>query len=123
LSITGVLGFALLYVGAEQIARLTGSLQTKEAIQSVSIALLFVPIMSSLRGYFQGKQDMVPTAVSQVAEQTIRVTVMTALLLIFTSQGRTDASIAAGATLGSAAGGMAGLLVMLGYWIRERRQT
>lgn len=36
-------------------------------------ALFFVPIMTAIRGYFQGRQNMTPTALSQIVEQLFRV--------------------------------------------------
>lgn len=77
--------------------------------------------MAALRGYFQGLHNMMPTAVSQVVEQSVRVAVMIALLLYLTGAGADAAGIAAGAMLGPAGGGIAGLGVMLLYWRSHRR--
>lgn len=120
---TGIAGFALLFFGAKAFARLLDNGHTVRPLQSVSFALLLVPVLSSLRGYFQGLQDMVPTAVSQVAEQAVRVATMVALLLVFSSRGFSDEWISAGATFGSATGAAAGLLVMGGYWSRHARSA
>ncbi|PYI50225.1 putative polysaccharide biosynthesis protein [Paenibacillus flagellatus] len=120
---TGLVCFGLLYFGAGTIASWIGNRQTEAALRSVSFALLFVPVMASLRGYFQGLGDMIPTGVSQVAEQFARVAVMVALLVALVRAGASDASIAAGATFGSAAGAFAGLLVMAGYWAAHRRRS
>ncbi|OPA73187.1 hypothetical protein BVG16_30020 [Paenibacillus selenitireducens] len=121
LAIAGLCGFLLLYGGAEHVAGWMGNMQTVEAIRSCSYALLVVPVMSAVRGYFQGKANMVPTAVSQVAEQFVRVATMLVLLWLLTSRGASEGMVAAGATFGSAAGGIAGLLVMLYYYRKERR--
>ena len=50
-------------------------------IQALSIAVIAFPCMSVLRGYFQGQQDMRPSAVSQLVEQALRVLYM--LLSVF----------------------------------------
>lgn len=42
-------------------------------IRMVSLALLVVPILALIRGFFQGHQMMGPTAVSQVVEQIARI--------------------------------------------------
>ncbi|WP_243633412.1 putative polysaccharide biosynthesis protein [Paenibacillus xerothermodurans] len=120
LTATGLIFFLLLFLGADWLAWLMGTAQTGMAIRSVSFALLIVPVMSALRGYYQGYQDMVPTAVSQVVEQTVRVFTMFALLLLFVQLGRGPDWVAAGATFGSVTGALAGLLVMLSYDRRER---
>jgi O-antigen/teichoic acid export membrane protein len=117
----GLLLFLLLYFGAETIAGWIGITQTATAIRSVSFALLLSPVLAVLRGYFQGYQNMVPTAVSQVIEQLIRVITMVALLLYLVALAYDEAWIAAGATFGSVTGAGAGLVVMAVFWRRERR--
>ncbi|WP_438348306.1 putative polysaccharide biosynthesis protein [Paenibacillus sp. FA6] len=117
----GSLGITLgicTYMGAPMIARLIDNSHVVLAIRYVSLAFLFVPMMSLLRGFFQGHQDMVPTAVSQIVEQSVRVSVMILLLLYMTASQAGPETIAAGALFGSAAGGAAGFLVMLVYWRR-----
>lgn len=118
---TGLIAFVLLYGGADPIARLLGAAQTAPAIRSISWALLMVPVMAALRGYFQGYGNMIPTAVSQVVEQLVRVAVMLSLLLLFLRMGYGADRIAAGATFGSTAGAISGLAVMVYYYWRERR--
>ncbi|WP_145326528.1 putative polysaccharide biosynthesis protein [Paenibacillus xylanexedens] len=119
----GIIMALLMYAGAPLIAELIGNRHVVPSIRAASGALLFVPVMTGLRGYFQGLQQMVPTAVSQVVEQTIRVTVMIVLLLWLMRRDASLETIAAGAMLGSVAGGMVGLLVMLGYMARHRRRN
>lgn len=119
---TGLACFVLLYFGAGALAGWIGNRQTEEALRSVAFALFFVPGLATLRGYFQGLGEMAPTGVSQVAEQLVRVAVMLVLLLTLVRAGAADAAIAAGATFGSAAGALAGLLVMCAYWSAHRRR-
>lgn len=119
---TGFVCFAALYFGSAAVAAVLGMAQAEPAVRSISFALLVAPVMAALRGYFQGYGDMVPTAVSQVAEQSARVAVMIALLLVLVSRGSGPPEIAAGAAFGSTAGAMAGFAVMLGYWLRAGRR-
>ncbi|WP_338589732.1 polysaccharide biosynthesis protein [Paenibacillus sp. Y5S-9] len=118
----GIIMALLMYAGAPLIADMIGNRHVVPSIRAASWALLFVPVMTGLRGYFQGLQQMVPTAVSQVVEQTIRVTVMIILLLWLMRRDASLETIAAGAMMGSVAGGMVGLLTMLGYMARHRRK-
>ncbi|QOS82011.1 polysaccharide biosynthesis protein [Paenibacillus sp. JNUCC31] len=113
----------LMYIGAPFIGDLIGNGSVVSSIRAASMALLFVPVMTGLRGYFQGLQQMVPTAVSQVVEQMVRVTVMIVLLLWLMGRNASMETIAAGAMLGSVAGGIAGLVAMLGYMYRHRRKN
>lgn len=123
LIVLGVVGGILMYIGAPLLADWIDNRHTEAAIRSSALALPLVPIMAGLRGYFQGMHNMIPTAVSQVAEQTIRVAAMVILLLMLDRNGAADDWIAAGATFGSAAGGAAGLLVMLIYWWIYRQKS
>src|SRR5690625_2289778 len=81
MSITGVMAFLFLFFSAEWLAvKITYSdeygsniADVKKVIQMLSFALLIVPSMSVIRGFFQGNQRMEPTATSQVVEQIIRI--------------------------------------------------
>ncbi|MCQ4088960.1 oligosaccharide flippase family protein [Saccharibacillus sp. JS10] len=117
----GIILSAAMWLFAPHISDWIGSDHTLLPLRAVSLALLIVPPMAALRGFFQGLQQALPTAVSQVAEQIIRVAVMIALLLSLNAAGASDEKIAAGAALGSFAGGLAGLGAMLWFWRRYRR--
>lgn len=73
-------------------------------------AIFIVSISSVFRGYFQGLQNMVPTAISQICEQLVRVAVgYTAAIRLL------DAGVewaAAGLALGMLAGEIIGLVVI-----------
>lgn len=119
--ILGLLGGLVLFFGAHQLSRWIGSPHIVPALKAAAPALLFVPASAALKGYFQGRQNMLPTAVSQVTEQAIRVAVMIVLLLELTSQQAAESTISAGAMLGSSAGAAAGLLIMLLFWQQQGR--
>jgi polysaccharide transporter, PST family len=118
---TGCLFFLLLYFGAEQIAVWMGnrSLLTLP-IRAVSFALIVVPTVSALRGYFQGYQNMVPTAISQVVEQLLRVITILLLSWYFMKFGFGFVYAGAGAVFAACTGAMAALLVLLFFGWRER---
>ena len=80
-------------------------------IKAIAPALIFVPVMSAYRGYFQGRQNMNPTAISQFIEQIFRVAVGLVLASVFVSKGLEMA--AAGATFGATVGSVAGLAVIM----------
>lgn len=122
LAVLGGLLSLLMYQFAPQISRLIDNEEVILSIRAASLAFLFVPVMTGLRGYFQGLQDMIPTAVSQITEQTARVTVMLILLFILIERGAAAETIAAGAMLGSATGGAAGLLIMWFFWLRREKR-
>ncbi len=122
LGMFGVILGVLMYTCAPLIGQWIDNAHVIPSVRAAAFAFLFVPVMAGLRGYFQGLQNMIPTAVSQVTEQTVRVGVMIMLLLLMLSQGAGPDMIAAGAVFGSAAGGAAGLGVMLLFWRNHRKK-
>ncbi|ALP36719.1 hypothetical protein ASL14_11670 [Paenibacillus sp. IHB B 3084] len=122
LGMFGVILGVLMYTCAPLIGQWIDNAHVIPSVRAAAFAFLFVPVMAGLRGYFQGLQNMIPTAVSQVTEQTVRVGVMIMLLLLMLSQGAGPDMIAAGAVFGSAAGGAAGLVVMVLFWRNHRKK-
>ncbi|MET3211006.1 UNVERIFIED_CONTAM: O-antigen/teichoic acid export membrane protein [Paenibacillus sp. PvR008] len=122
LGMFGVILGVLMYTCAPLIGQWIDNAHVIPSVRAAAFAFLFVPVMAGLRGYFQGLQNMIPTAVSQVTEQTVRVGVMIMLLLLMLSQGAGPDMIAAGAVFGSATGGAAGLVVMLLFWRNHRKK-
>nr|WP_026263579.1 oligosaccharide flippase family protein [Paenibacillus sanguinis] len=116
MSLLGGACAALLYFGAPGLSRLIGSSLLTPALQGAAPALLFAPLTAVLRGYFQGLQNMIPTALSQVTEQAARVAVMILLLLYLSGLHRPEHVLAGGALAGSAAGAAVGLMAILIYW-------
>ncbi|CFX10425.1 Peptidoglycan biosynthesis protein, SpoVB type [Syntrophomonas zehnderi OL-4] len=84
-------------------------------ILAVAPAIFFSGLMSVFRGYFQGYQWMLPTAVSQVIEQLFRVTAVLILAFLLFPRGLEYA--AAGATFGAVVGGIVGLIVLICFYI------
>lgn len=116
----GFISFLILFVGAEYIVN--NALKNPKAYYSMRAtapALLLVPIMSTFRGYFQGRQDMSPTAISQIMEQLGRVVIGICLAVVFLNKGTELA--AAGASFGATTGAILGTLYILFVYIRRKR--
>lgn len=64
----GLVGSLALFFCADLIAQLIDSPMTAYTIRAVSPTVFFSCVSASYRGYFQGFQNMVPTAVSQLIE-------------------------------------------------------
>ena len=83
MSISGIIGFLILFFLAPDIAALT--LGRKEGkggwtidditwiIRVISMVVMFIPLLATWRGVFQGYESMGPTAVSEVTEQIARI--------------------------------------------------
>lgn len=84
-------------------------------------AIPVIPVASLsavLRGYFQGKHNMTPTAVSQLLEQVVRMSCVFVMTLSFMEYGIEYA--AAGAAASIIVGELAGFLFILGQLKRNR---
>jgi len=73
-------------------------------------ALPLVAVSSVWRGYFQGKQNMIPTAMSQTTESLVRIVLTLLLTSLLLPWGLHAA--AAGAMAGLVMGELAGLLIL-----------
>lgn len=116
----GAISSAALFFGAEAIAEFTKAPGAKQAMIAIAPALLFVPMMASYRGYFQGYQDMKPTATSQIVEQFFRVIVGLTLATILA--GSSLQLAAAGASFGATAGAIAGIVAMILIYVKRKKQ-
>lgn len=89
-------------------------------MRAIGPALFIVPLMASFRGYFQGRQDMVPTAASQFFEQLFRVAIGLGLAIFLLDRGNDMA--AAGASFGASAGGFFGLVTIIVIYLKKRKK-
>lgn len=86
----------------------------------IAFAPIVISMMSVLRGFFQGLQNMSPTAFSQILEQVGRVVVGVGLAFILLPRGIEYS--AGGAAFGAAAGGVLGGLYLVTKYIKVRRK-
>ena len=73
LGIIGLIGSIVLYAFAGQLAAMVNNPGAELCIKIVSPAVFFISLVSAFRGYFQGKQNMVPTAFSEVIEAATKL--------------------------------------------------
>ncbi|OCT16607.1 hypothetical protein A8709_07990 [Paenibacillus pectinilyticus] len=119
--VTGVVMTVILYVFApiyaENISH--GGPDATLATRAIAPAMLLFPLIAIMRGYFQGRQHMMPNGVSQVVEQIFRLITSIALAYFLL-----DISLGwgvAGASFGGVVGGAAALAVMLYYAMKLKR--
>ena len=82
--IAGIVCFLVLFIFADKIGYLIiGGVEggnTKEdvalVIRTISTAILIIPLLSVVRGYFQGHRYITETSVSEVIEQVVRVLII-----------------------------------------------
>ena len=107
----GAISFLIMFFGAGAIANFYKLPGAEASMRAVSFALLLTPMLASLRGYYQGRQNMMPTALTEIFEQLFRVIVGLSLAFAFYKTSLERA--AAGATFGASAGVLCALVIML----------
>ena len=128
--VMGLISFFVMFVSAGWLAEIfissdNAKLVTVEdmtvVIRLVSFALLIIPAMSIVRGFFQGYESMGPTAVSQVIEQIVRIVFILggsfAILYIFKG---TVVSAVGFSTFSAFIGAVASAIVLFVYWQKRK---
>lgn len=111
----GVLLWGTVFFGSGLFAGLMGDSALKPLIRMVSFTFLLMPGLSYYRGYFQGQLQMVPTAVSQVIEQVVRVAVILLSGFLFHQLGWDIYQTGTLAMAGAVFGGLTAFLVLRHY--------
>lgn len=123
-SFIGMAGCIVMIVFAEQFSVLmTKNGGSMYAIAALAPMVLFMSLSSCLRGYFQGRQNMTPTAVSQILESGIKLLVGIAFALYLLKTTGLPELGAAGAIIGVSIGSFFALLYILIFFFRQRAQT
>ncbi|HYK72478.1 MAG TPA: polysaccharide biosynthesis protein, partial [Pseudoneobacillus sp.] len=127
--ISGVVSFLIMYLSAPLIAKMSISGDEVDirisdvitVIRAVSFALIVVPFMSLIRGFFQGHQSMGPSAVSQVVEQIARIVFLLvgAFVVLKLMDGSLVTAVSV-ATFAAFIGAIGGLIVLFWYWIKRK---
>ncbi|NLY42882.1 MAG: polysaccharide biosynthesis protein [Clostridiaceae bacterium] len=110
LSVIGIVGTSILFFGAKFFADSFGNSRAYLAVMAMSPSLFFVALMSAYRGYFQGLQNMVPTAISEVVEALGKLVIGYLLAYLWVPKGIEYA--AAGAILGVSTGSFLGAAIL-----------
>lgn len=128
---TGIVAFLILYLTAPMVADMSINTNDKQqtfsadevatVIRAVSFALIVVPFMSLIRGYFQGHQSMGPSAVSQVIEQIVRITftLAGAYVVLHMFHGGIVKAVSV-ATFAAFIGAIGSLFVLFWYWYKRK---
>ncbi len=128
---TGIVAFLILYLGAPAVAEMSINTNDKKqtfsvnevatVIRAVSFALIVVPFMSLIRGFFQGHQSMGPSAVSQVVEQIVRIgfTLIGAYVVLNWMRAGMVRAVSV-ATFAAFIGAIGSLVVLFWYWFKRK---
>lgn len=79
----GILGAAFMIFFSGLLSATQGNPEAKGSYIALAPSLIFVAVISSIRGYFQGRNNMYPTAISQIIEQAVKIAVGLTFLNLF----------------------------------------
>ena len=118
--------FGIIYGGAPWLSEAMGrDAQLTQVIRAVAWMFWLMPFLAIGRGYSQGQLDMGPTAISQIIEQLIRVTVIIGVAWFGVAHAWSNYAIGSAAMFGATiAGGVAVLCVvkpLLQVWQPEEQ--
>ena len=118
LAVLGASLSVILFFNAEYFSELVKNPGSYFAILAVSPAIFTVSMSAAFRGYFQGMQNMNPSAISQVMEQITRVVVGFILAVFLLPLGYQKA--ASGAVFGTTIGGIFSFITL--YYLFKKRK-
>ncbi len=114
----GSIATIIMLAGSGLLAKIAGQPSSRIGFQVIAPCVVIVCALSAFRGFMQGQQNMVPTAISQLIEQVGKVFV--ALPLAYIGCKRGIAYGAAGALLGTTIVEAIALFYMALLYLRKR---
>lgn len=108
--ITGIIADLCLRFGAEFLAGLYKKPGLEYPLRILAPTCFVVALLGTYRGFFQAHHDMIPTAISQVAEQIVNAAVSIGAAYMFIRLARVDRAYFPSEAAAGAAGGTAGTL-------------
>ncbi|MCL2797534.1 MAG: polysaccharide biosynthesis protein [Firmicutes bacterium] len=120
LSLIGLAASALVFFFRGQIAAVQGNPAAALPYLGIAPSITFVAVISCFRGYYQGKQNMLPSALSQLSEQAIKLAAGLTLARVMLPLGVEYGVL--GALLGVSVSELATMLLLLGQFFFTNRQ-
>ena len=116
--VLGTISTLIMFFFAQPLAVFQGNVDAAPAIRAMALSAFFLCTISAFRGYAQGHSNMVPTAVSQVIEASIKLIAGLFLAWYIIRLGYGSEYAAAGAIGGVTISELAALIYLM---IRHRR--
>ena len=115
LGLLGLIGTVLMCIFHKEFASLINNDAAALSILAISPTILLICLSSAIRGYFQGNQIMVPTAISQVIEALGKLLLGLGFAIIAINKGYSMPKVTAFAVLGLTIGVAISLLYLIVY--------
>ena len=116
--VVGVICSLVMFVFPNELATMIHHPRSAQSIWALAPSVLLCCMLAVYRGYFQGRSNMFPTAVSQVLEVLFKVIFGLALVVVFRNMGRSLPLQSAAAISGVTVGSLAALLYLI---VHKRR--
>ena len=121
----GIISAAVMYFASPFLASNGSQIDPRQVrvMKSLSYAILIIPVLSIMRGYFQGYEDMMPSAMSQFVEQLARVIwmLLTAYIIMQVQHGNfVDAVVQS--NLAAAIGAVFGIAILTWFLLSRRNK-
>ena len=125
MTILGIVSAAIMYFASPLLASNGSQSDPRQVavMRSLSYAILIIPILSIMRGYFQGYADMMPSAMSQFVEQFARVVwmLLTAFVIMKLQHGSYVHAVIQ-SNLAAAVGALFGIGLLIWFLFSRRKQ-
>ncbi|WP_179396285.1 putative polysaccharide biosynthesis protein [Lacticaseibacillus absianus] len=119
MSLMGVVSCGLLWVLAPALALHDAALT--QVFRTLAWPLLVIPVLSIIRGFFQGYNEMAPSALSQFIEQVARIIYMLIMTYSIMKLGNGDyVDAVAQSTFAAFIGALFGLGLLIVYFFRQK---
>ena len=117
----GIVFAGIMFFAAPILAQ--GDMNLVPTMRALSLSVLIFPCMSVVRGFFQGNENMMPSAISQIVEQILRVFYMLLMTFIIMKVIKGDYVDAVTQSTFAAFVGMVGAFLVLGFFYFKMRHT
>ena len=125
MTILGTVSAAIMYFASPLLASNGSQSDPRQVavMRSLSYAILIIPILSIMRGYFQGYADMMPSAMSQFVEQFARVVwmLLTAFVIMQMQHGSYVHAVIQ-SNLAAAVGALFGIGLLVWFLLSRRER-
>ncbi|MDP4092617.1 MAG: polysaccharide biosynthesis protein [Bacillota bacterium] len=117
LLLMGIFSGALMALLSGPLANVMHYEKAHLAILALSPSLIFTAIASAYRGYFQGRSNMTPTAVSQILEQVVNTILTLVFAALLIKKGIPQAC--AGGTIGTSIGALVSASYLINFYNKK----
>lgn len=123
-SIIGLAGTLILYFGSGVFSTLISIPMAKYSIMALAPAMFFFSVAAIFRGLYQGLDNMLPTALTQITEALIKLAAGTGIAYMMIKMSYATRYVSAGAIFGTTLGTAVSLIVLVPiFFMRSTRAT